>query len=102
MLYHNVMWKFCDAEGKTLDENIEIVRAGLTALPEKISQIKNVSPSLKTKWCATVILTQCLQLSPKTRTTSTPIKFIRSIKRWLRMLKKSLRAERLSIIINNP
>lgn len=23
MLYHNVMWKFCDAEGKTLDENIE-------------------------------------------------------------------------------
>ena len=25
MLYHNVMWKFCDAEGKTLDENIEIV-----------------------------------------------------------------------------
>lgn len=35
MLYHNVMWKFCDAEGKTLDENIEIVRAGLTALPEK-------------------------------------------------------------------
>lgn len=101
MLYHNVMWKFCDAEGKTLDENIEIVRAGLTALPEKFPKSK-VSPSLKTKWCATVILTQCLQLSPKTRTTSTPIKFIRSIKRWLSMLKKSLRAERLSIIINNP
>lgn len=101
MLYHNVMWKFRDAEGKTLDENIEIVRAGLTALPEKISQIKSLT-FIKTKWCATVILTQCLQLSPKTRTTSTPIKFIRSIKRWLRMLKKSLRAERLSIIINNP
>ena len=43
MLYHNVMWKFCDAEGKTLDENIEIVRAGLTALPEKISQIKSLT-----------------------------------------------------------
>ena len=100
MLYHNVMWKFCDAEGKTLDENIEIVRAGLTALPEKISQIKSLT--FIKKWCATVILTQCLQLSPKTRTTSTPIKFIRSIKRWLRMLKKSLRAGRLSIIINNP
>lgn len=46
MLYHNVMWKFCDAEGKTLDENIEIVRAGLTALPEKFPKSK-VSPSLK-------------------------------------------------------
>ena len=46
MLYHNVMWKFCDAEGKTLDENIEIVRAGLTALPEKISQIKLAAPIL--------------------------------------------------------
>lgn len=43
MLYHNVMWKFCDAEGKTLDENIEIVKAGLTALPEKISQIKSLT-----------------------------------------------------------
>ena len=43
MLYHNVMWKFCDAEGKTLDENIEIVRAGLTALPEKIPQIKSLT-----------------------------------------------------------
>lgn len=101
MLYHNVMWKFCDAEGKTLDENIEIVRAGLTALPEKISQIKSLT-FIKNEVVCDRNFDAMLTVSPKTRTTSTPIKFIRSIKRWLRMLKKSLRAERLSIIINNP
>lgn len=101
MLYHNVMWKFCDAEGKTLDENIEIVRAGLTALPEKISQIKSLT-FIKNEVVCDRNFDAMLTVVTETRMTSTPIKFIRSIKRWLRMLKKSLRAERLSIIINNP
>jgi len=43
MLYHNVMWKFTDAEGKSADENIEIVKNGLTALPPKIPQIKSLT-----------------------------------------------------------
>lgn len=43
MLYHNVMWKFIDAEGKTKSENIDIVKFGLEALPQKISEIKSLT-----------------------------------------------------------
>lgn len=43
MLKHIVMWKFKDAEGKTKDENIEIVKKGLEALPEKVSHIKKLT-----------------------------------------------------------
>lgn len=43
MLYHNVMWKFTDAEGKSKDENIDIVKSGLEALPSKIPQIKSLT-----------------------------------------------------------
>lgn len=42
MLYHNVMWKFKDAEGKTKAQNVDIVKAGLEALPEKVSEIKSL------------------------------------------------------------
>ena len=34
MLKHIVMWKFKDAEGKTKDENIEIVKIAKINLPE--------------------------------------------------------------------
>ena len=43
MLKHIVMWKFKDAEGKTKDENIEIVKNGLEALPPLISHIKKLT-----------------------------------------------------------
>ncbi len=43
MLKHIVMWKFKDAEGKTKDENIEIVKNGLEALPPMISHIKKLT-----------------------------------------------------------
>lgn len=43
MLKHIVMWKFKDAEGKTKDENIEIVKAGLEALPSMVSHIKKLT-----------------------------------------------------------
>lgn len=43
MLKHYVMWKFTDGEGKTKEENIEIVKNGLEALPEKISHIKKLT-----------------------------------------------------------
>lgn len=43
MIYHNVMWKFKDAEGKTAAQNVDIVKAGLEALPQKISEIKSLS-----------------------------------------------------------
>ena len=36
MLIHTVMWKFCDAEGKTKAENIEIVKEGLESLITKV------------------------------------------------------------------
>ena len=101
MLYHNVMWKFCDAEGKTLDENIEIVRAGLTALPEKISQIKSLT-FIKNEVVCDRNFDAMLTVVTENEDDLNAYKFIRSIKRWLRMLKKLLRAERLSIIINNP
>lgn len=42
MLYHNVMWKFKDAEGKTAAQNVDIVKAALEALPPKISEIKSL------------------------------------------------------------
>ena len=40
MLKHIVMWKFKDSEGKTKDENIEIVKTGLEALPALNPDIK--------------------------------------------------------------
>ena len=43
MLKHIVMWKFKDAEGKTKDENVEIVKNGLEALPPMISHIKKLT-----------------------------------------------------------
>lgn len=43
MLKHLVMWKFKDAEGRTKDENIDIVKAGLEALPSKIDCIKGLT-----------------------------------------------------------
>ncbi len=43
MLKHIVMWKFKDAEGKTKDENIEIVKNGLEALPPLIPHIKKLT-----------------------------------------------------------
>lgn len=43
MLKHIVMWKFKDAEGKTKDENIEIVKDGLLALPPLVPHIKNIT-----------------------------------------------------------
>lgn len=39
MLQHYVMWKFKAAEGKSKAENIEIVKAGLEALPDRIPEI---------------------------------------------------------------
>lgn len=43
MLKHFVMWKFKDAEGKTKEENIEIVKNGLEALPGKVEHIKKLT-----------------------------------------------------------
>lgn len=43
MLKHIVMWKFKDAEGKTKQENIQIVKNGLQSLPPKISHIKKLT-----------------------------------------------------------
>ena len=40
MLKHIVMWKFKDAEGKTKEENVEIVKNGLEALPPLVPHIK--------------------------------------------------------------
>ena len=41
MIEHVVMWKFADtAEGKTREENMQIVRERLLALPAVISEIK--------------------------------------------------------------
>jgi hypothetical protein len=37
------MWKFKDAEGKTKDENVEIVKKGLEALPALIPHIKKLT-----------------------------------------------------------
>ena len=43
MLHHVVMWKFKDiAEGKTREENLDIVKAGLEALPPKIPFLKSI------------------------------------------------------------
>ena len=43
MLKHIVMWKFKDAEGKTKEENIEAVKAGLEALPPMVPHIKKLT-----------------------------------------------------------
>lgn len=41
MIEHVVMWKFADtAEGKTREENMQIVRESLLALPAVIPEIK--------------------------------------------------------------
>lgn len=43
MLKHIVMWKFKDAEGKTKEENVEIVKNGLESLPPLIPHIKKLT-----------------------------------------------------------
>ena len=44
MIEHVVMWKFADnAEGKTREENMAIVRERLFALPAIIPEIKSIS-----------------------------------------------------------
>ena len=42
MLIHTVMWKFCDAEGKTKAENIEIVKEGLESLITKVPTLQSI------------------------------------------------------------
>lgn len=42
MLTHIVMWKFCDAEGKTKAENIEIVQNGLEGLMGKVPTLQSI------------------------------------------------------------
>lgn len=42
MLIHTVMWKFCDAEGKTKAENIEIVKEGLESLITKVPVLQSI------------------------------------------------------------
>lgn len=42
MLKHIVMWKFKAAEGKTLKENVQIVKEGLESLPPKVPHIKKL------------------------------------------------------------
>lgn len=43
MLKHIVMWKFKDAEGNTKAENVDIVKAGLEALPPVVPHIKKLT-----------------------------------------------------------
>lgn len=42
MLRHIVMWKFKDAQGNTLDENVEIAKNGLEALPPLVPTLKSI------------------------------------------------------------
>lgn len=42
MLIHTVMWKFCDAEGKTKAENIEIAKEGLESLITKVPTLQSI------------------------------------------------------------
>ncbi len=42
MLTHIVMWKFCDAEGKTKAENIDIVKNGLGSLMDKVPALQSI------------------------------------------------------------
>ena len=42
MLIHTVMWKFCDAEGKTKAENIEIVKEGLESLITEVPVLQSI------------------------------------------------------------
>ena len=43
MLKHIVMWKFTDGCGNTKDENVEIARSGLEALPESVPTLKKIT-----------------------------------------------------------
>ena len=43
MLKHIVMWKFMDGEGKSKEENIEIVKNGLLSLSPLVPHIKNIT-----------------------------------------------------------
>lgn len=42
MMTHIVMWKFCDAEGKTKAENIELVQNGLEGLMGKVPALQSI------------------------------------------------------------
>lgn len=42
MLVHNVMWKFTNGEGNSIDENVEIARKGLEALPGVVPTLKSI------------------------------------------------------------
>ena len=43
MLKHIVLWKFQDfAEGRTKEENMELIRSGLLALPAVIPEIQSM------------------------------------------------------------
>ena len=47
MLKHIVLWRFLEhAEGRTKQENIEIIRAGLLALPAVIPEIRSMEIGL--------------------------------------------------------
>ncbi|MBE6828311.1 MAG: Dabb family protein [Ruminococcaceae bacterium] len=43
MLRHIVMWKFTDGEGHTKEENIDIAKKGLEALPDKVPTLKKIT-----------------------------------------------------------
>ncbi len=43
MLKHIVMWKFIDGCGNTKDENVEIAKSGLEALPEVVPTLKKIT-----------------------------------------------------------
>lgn len=43
MLIHTVMWKFCDAEGKSKAENVDIVKAGLEALLGTVPALQSIA-----------------------------------------------------------
>lgn len=42
MLTHIVMWKFCDAEGKTKAENVNMVKNGLESLLGKVPALQSI------------------------------------------------------------
>lgn len=43
MLKHIVMWKFKDGEGNTKEQNVDIAKKGLEALPPCVPHIKNLT-----------------------------------------------------------
>ncbi len=93
MLKHIVMWKFKDAEGKTKDENVEIVKNGLEALPPMIPHIKKLTFLKNQVECernfdALLVVETENEEKLKTRKNLRNIRFILNTKRLLLTLQR--------------